>query len=375
MAEIIHKTIKLSHIIFGSVFLAVVCVWWLLTQNGLGSTVDAKAYVYAAQSLQEKGMFLTPYGYYTNWTPLFPILLSILGSKLTQFWALALNLVLIYKISQHLVNKQDTSLNLLKYTSFVHIAYSTVFLMVHFFVWSEAWFMVFLLVCILQIQKLERPSHWLLLILWSNLLCLERMAGIFFVAIFALWLWAHFSWAKALFYGFGSSLGLGAWFIRNAFLQQKPDFLDNIFMVSWHESFLGYAEAFLNIFMPAQYLPNFLKISLFGVLVLGLGYIIFQKHLSVLTRLLAASIVGYVTMMLIFRMNVSGESERYLSPILPLIVFVFWQIMAWLLGKYKCLSVQIGICTIGSCIIVYNLLRTYKNVAQWLATPPDLITF
>lgn len=366
-----ESTMRVFYIFCGLLALGIIILWLFITQNGFGSTVDAQAYLYAAQSLQEVGEFLTPHGYYTNWTPLFPITLSVLGIRITLFITLIINLILVFLLTK---NVFDTSFrSFTSYLAYTHTLLGVFFILIHFFMWSEAGFMALLMACILSIQQLQKKQDWAILIILSNLLCMQRMAGIFFIVFFFVWIWKQHTWQKAFLYGFLASLSLLAWFTRNFFIQKKPDFIENIFMVSLENSFLGYADAVLNIFLPSQFIPNVLKIMLF-IMFLGILVYILWIDTKPALKLFSGLILSYVSIMLFLRMNVEGESERYMAPIVPFIIFLFWKQIAMFLNKNTHLYVHISGYAVGFLIIVYNIFRTYKNVYQWVTTPPDLIS-
>ncbi|MCU0437651.1 MAG: hypothetical protein MUC49_07020 [Raineya sp.] len=362
---------KFFHIFYGLLAVAAIALWLLVSQNGFGSTVDAQAYWYAAQSFHHKGQFLTPQGYYTNWTPLFPITLSLLGVKTTLFITLIINLILIFKFTKNVFDSELN--NLSSYLAYSHTITSVFFILIHFFVWSEAGSMALLIASVLSIQKLHKNQDWAIFIILSNLLCMQRMAGIFFVIFFFFWIWKQHTWQKAFMYGILASLSLLAWFTRNFFIQNKPDFIDNIFMVSLESSFLGYAEAVLNIFLPSFFIPNILKIFFLGIFLLILLYVLWKKFPPI-SKLLSGIIFSYLFIMIFLRMNVEGESERYIAPIIPIIIFLFWKQISLFLNKNNHLYRRISGYAMAFLVIAYNIFRTYKNVYQWITTPPDLIS-
>ncbi|GAB4129262.1 MAG: hypothetical protein OHK0045_00270 [Raineya sp.] len=74
--------------------------------------------------------------------------------------------------------------------------------------------------------------------------------------------------------------------------------------------------------------------------------------------------------MLILRMNVAGESERYLAPIQPFVLLIFWYLAEQCsknasLRKYLYAGLFL--------MMTFQMLRTAKNVKQWWQTPPNLI--
>ncbi len=358
----------LSNQLFGFTAFVLLCLFVFISNKGLGSTVDAEAYIFAAQSLKKEFSLLTPYGYYTNWTPLFPFLLAMLGIYATQFVALALNIALLYWAGGIVLPKRS----IYHYLFFLHSSFSVTFLMIHFFVWSEAWFLVFslgLFVCFAKafIQKELSTKTFLLMVVLANLLCLQRLAGVFLVVAFAILIYWHFSFRKAFAFSLFSALGLGIWQLRNSFIQEKPDFLENIFMVRWQESYWDYAKTIFNFFFPSYWLPFTLAIFLLFLLLLFLGILLFEKNLITSISVIC---LCYLGAMLVLRMNVAGESERYLAPVQPFLVLIFWNLVAkwdkiihWKKVFYGSLLI----------ILSFQMLRTAKNIKQWKQTPPNLI--
>jgi hypothetical protein len=372
MRSVLPDTPQKKWISLTAVFLIVgVCIWLKLTKNGLGSTVDAQAYLYAAQTLSEEGSLRTPYGFYTNWTPLFPLILSVLGARLSQFLAFFCNVILLSLVVYHYFPK----VSFFKNVCFFHVFIHTAFWMTHFFVWSEAWFMVFLWLCLLCLTKINHTKYFVMLLIASNFLCLERMAGIFFVGAFTIVVFQTEGFRKAFLYAFFATWGLAAWFIRNMFIQNKPDFVDNIWMVSWKESAQGYSDTLFKIFLP-NFLASHLSILLiFWMCFVIIGYVIWLiKSSDDKIRILLTSILVYLMFMLFFRMNVEGESERYLSPIIPLVILTFWQKMEFWKEKTPFRYIRWIVYAFGGVIIFYNLARTFKNIQQWILTPPDLVS-
>lgn len=358
----------LSNKLFFFTAFLLLCLFAFISNEGLGSTVDAEAYVFAAQSLKKEFALLTPYGYYTNWPPLFLCFLAILGTYATQFLALVLNVALLYWVGELVLPKRSVY----HYLFFLHSSFSVAFLMIHFFIWSEAWFLVFLLglfVCFAKsfIQKELSTKTFILMVVLSNLLCLQRLAGVFLVVAFAILIYWHFSFHRAFAFSLFSATGLGIWQLRNSFIQEKPDFLENIFMVRWQESYWDYAKTIFNFFLPSYWLPIALAISLLFLLLLFLGILLFEKNLIASISVIC---LCYLGAMLVLRMNVAGESERYLAPIQPFFVLIFWNLVAKWNGKTQWRKYLWASLII---ILSFQMLRTAKNVLQWTQNPPKLI--
>ncbi len=342
-----------------------VVIWIWLTQNGFGLTADAKAYLYAAESFGKQGEFLTPQGYYTHWTPLFPFLLSFVPVKVLFGITLLLNLCLLYLLVYQVIQRCFWQT-----IAYLHAALSTIFVMVHFFVWSEALFLAFLLaIVILFLQMLEKENTKIFyaLILISNLLCLQRMAGIFFVIALALLFAYYFSWEKAFVYLVLSSLGLGLWLMRNSFLQNKPDFVENIWAVSMYDSFMGYAESFIKIIFPIfdnrlVWLTGFM----FVYFTLSLGLSFAKEQPSFVLFFL---FFFYVSVMIALSMNIPHESDRYAFPVMSFFQILFWKKLSDLDEKRYKLQSKFKY-FVMVVVIIYNLFRTYSNVQRWYYSPP-----
>jgi len=342
---------------------------FLMSHRGFGSSVDAEAYLYASQTLRSKGSLLTPYGHYTNWTPLFPALIAFFGVAVVQYGALLCNLFLLYWLGALFLSRNSY----FHFLFFVHTSFSVVFLMIHFFVWSEAWFSAFLLALVhlfsTQIQRKNLSKNTLfIMILLANLLCLQRMAGIFFVFAFSLLIAFYFSKKQSFVFAVLGSVGLAAWFVRNSFLQSKPDFLTNIFMVSWQESLAGYARALLNIFLPSYWFSDFWATILFFILlILAVLLMLWHKQIVPVMSLFLC----YLLIMCLLRMNVAGESERYLAPIQPLVILSFWYALK---QEFERIAWKLLVYVFVSLMMLFQLIRTAKNAKQWIQTPPNLIT-
>ena len=341
----------------------------LISYQGFGSTVDAEAYLYAAKSFLNEHTFLTPFGYYTNWTPLFPFLIAIFGLNFVQYTAFLLNIILLYQIGGFVLSKNSLS----HFLFFIHSIFSVIFLMIHFFVWSEAWFLVFLLGLFGAYTKASNKKKLskqilLIMIILTNLLCLQRMAGVFFIVSFATLIAFRFSLKKAVFFALTSSISISAWFVRNRFLQNKPDFLENIFMISWQESLTEYSKALFNNFFPSYWLSEMSSIALLLILLFYFIYLLFrEKEILALVWLCLC----YLIAMFVLRMNVIGESERYLAPIQPFLLLIFWYLVEKGNRKIQIRKyLYIGLCL----MLAFQMLRTAKNVKQWWLTPPNLIT-
>ncbi len=361
------------------VFVALSCIglWFGLSANGLGFTFDSQNYWYAAQTFRHNAELCSPTGYYTVWTPLFPILLAILGIAPTQLLALLLNLGALYVISKPfevgLQHTPDTPNTIwIKYFQTLHLLANPLLLLVHFFVWSEAWFIFILLICCILLLQLAKNSYapsqrfyFVALVLFSNLLCMQRLAGLFFVGAFVLWLYFCHSWRRGFLFACLALLSLSSWSIRNALIQNKPDFLDNIFAVSWLYSQSTYADSLLGLFLPVQFLPVLLKLFGLWAIIGALFWVLFRSR-EINMKLYSCLILCYLACMFFIRINIPWSSDRYSSPVAFLLILVFWHYYQKLFIRCQFSYQRILLFFLGAAVVSYNLLRLYKNIGVWL---------
>jgi hypothetical protein len=155
---------------------------------GLGITNDSVNYLSAAQSLPDALIKAdgTPY---TEWPPLFPVLLSmgnILNLNLVFFSALFQGIVLISinLITLYLLKINLTSKSILAFSSILLI-FSTPVLQMHVMLWSEPFFLLLILLNLIALKhylSTPHPKFLILLIVLGILMYLQRKTGIVFIA-------------------------------------------------------------------------------------------------------------------------------------------------------------------------------------------------
>ncbi len=368
--------IKPYTLFFLLIALCSIGIWTWLTAKGLGATFDSQNYWYAAQTFRNSEEYCSPTGYYTVWTPLFPTLLAILGIATTQFLALLLNLGGLYVVNRpfwfyfaHLPQNKWIG-----YSQILHLLVHPVFLLIHFFVWSEAWFMVLLVACCILLKqlatdatkhkKINEFTFWTLILL-SNLLCMQRLAGVFFVGAFILWVCFWQSWKRGLLFACLALSSLSMWSIRNALIQGRPDFLDNIFAVSWLYSQTNYTHSLLGLFFPVQLLPTYLQLVGLWTLIGALGWVLFRSR-QITMKLYSWLILCYLACMFFIRVNIPWSSDRYCSPVSFLLILIFWYYFQKLFAHSQSMYQRLFLGLLATAVIGYNLLRLYKNVEIWL---------
>ncbi|MCS6796740.1 MAG: hypothetical protein NZ516_12355, partial [Raineya sp.] len=79
--------------------------------------------------------------------------------------------------------------------------------------------------------------------------------------------------------------------------------------------------------------------------------------------------VFYLAIMLALSMNIEHESDRYLSPVMPLIMIIFWKRLSVMDKEKEKVRSRFRYVLLFF-IIAYNLLRTYFYISQWYNFPP-----
>ncbi len=353
----------------------------------IGITFDSPHYTTAAQSFAENRIFLDPNGNtYTNWTPLFPILLSafpqnvaVWAKYMHLFTALGSTILLLLMIDKLIDNQ------ILKWIFAGTIIFGAPLLLVHSFLWSESVF-IFLFCQLLYflLHYIEKPTHKSLIImaLLSNLLYLQRNAGLFFIVGIGIFIFFNafftsksikYALKKSLYYFVPSILSFVFWQIRNYFfVVNLSDFKDNVFVVSGLESLL-YMLDIISLWLLPNVLPLVLRLFLMGILAGIIIFLVFkaQKNNALQYnnqfRFLIALALGfgiYLIFMLILRMNVEEENERYLAPLYPLFFLIFFILIDNFIKNKK--PIYKTICLIVLALwLVYPITRTLKNAQLW----------
>ena len=181
-----------------SIYLLLTLILYIyLCSNGLGLTPDSYSYIAAAKSFATSYKFsLETENPYIAWTPLFPVLLSVFSQKM-MIWVIILHgfalltiVLIIYKLAEKFI-KND----FLKTWVCLQAVFSPYLFLVSAFLWSEIIFIAILWLIIYVIsEKLSqnitnKNSYFIILILLSNLLCLQRNVGILFVLGITIWLY------------------------------------------------------------------------------------------------------------------------------------------------------------------------------------------
>lgn len=380
-----------------SIYLLLALILYIyLCSNGLGLTPDSYSYIAAAKS------FATSYKFspetenpYIAWTPLFPVLLSVFSKKMMS-WVIILHgfsLLTIVSIIYKLADKFITS-DFLKIWVCLQAVFSPYLFLVSAFLWSEIIFIAILWLIIYVIsEKLSqnitnKNSYFIILILLSNLLCLQRNVGILFVAGITIWLcfyYYHLSigWLKATqwisIYAIFSSISFVIWQIRCELLTpNKVNLTENIFDFQIPDVLYFSAHRLSTWIFPPQ-VPYILRIFLFLLLIAYILITVYklQKKQQIHIKYYFANYYLfpiltsiYTLSMIILLRNFDNDGDRYLAPVHGIFIFCLGLFFDKLI-LHKILSQGFKkkvFFAILALFLVYPITRTLKNVYFWHTT-------
>jgi len=349
----------------GFMILLAIILQFNATSCGLGWTYDSSLYMQMSNQLMQNGILIMNNDSFSVKAPLFPLILSLYGTYFHLFYTVifACSLILGSILIAEWV--QTAWLRFIGIASFI---FSTPLLMIHSYMWADSLMvlLIFLLLYTLN-QYLKRPRLSLMIILsiCSALLIQVRFAGIFI------------SLATILFFGINyktASLKHTSLFVIITFLPiiiwlflvpgiinfrideyqstQPSDFLHNVFVM---------ADA-LSLYLLPRNLPSVFRIlhAIFLVIfIVGKNHRIIKFSFPLLCMIIFA--VYYLGIHLFFRIPMSS-SEKYLAPILPLLIIVLFFTLDRLYTKRKVLL--LSVCLIW---LLYPLSRSIKNSIFWKA--------
>ena len=339
------------------------------THNGLGITFDSAHYLTAARSLLHNGTLRNAHGTaYTNWPPLYPVLLALARAELHNVRAGQVLVFLGILFLAYRLTARNIRHPVLRVSFMGSIVFSTPLLLANVFVWSEGFFVLLGLLLFWQFQRYQdNPRAGLLtvLVVLGNLLCLQRFTGIFLVFGFAFLIFLQRKNLKeAAAYSFFSLSGIAVWLFRNTFHEHSPAFRQNIFVTQPLQSLAGYIDALGNWFVPVS-APFAIKLAIGVLWFSGIlfcqwrfrfktGSFFFQTNFLALCYLACMVLAG----------GEAPETERFA---IPAYVFVFGGIAAGLDAAFAVLPAprRVAVAIILFVWLAYPVGRAVKNADFW----------
>jgi len=383
MRFIVNSTIKIPFsfaLIPTFVLLLCILFFEIETYCGISLTYDSFEYLASAKSfLYEKKFLRSDGSINTIWAPLFSFILALFNLKLSfikylNYFIIAFTSLVCSKISQ----KLNLTSNIWLFLTLSIICWHSDYHMCLSFLWSEPLFiLLYLTHLLLLIYFLENHSfkNLLLASLLAFFMCLQRNAGIFLVIANTCYLIAYQKQKQipALYFSI-SSVGWFIWNLRN-FLIAKTRF---------HPSIEEYANGIIfkkeNIY---EYVINgstwifplkfpILSIIIFVVFWILITFSTFKLLRSNrLTILLYLNIFIYWICMQFVEDKTYDEVLRYNAVIMPVFYLLFFSIAKNLTNLYGNIKFKTIILIICCIILIYNIIRTCKNIYIWYLNSCD----
>ncbi len=339
------------------------------THNGLGITHDSRHYLAAARSLLHDGTLRNADGTaYTNWPPLYPVLLALARAELRHIRIGQVLVFLGILFLAHRLAVRNIRQPGLRVFFMGSVVFSTPLLLTSVFVWSEGFFVLLTLaalICFRHYQSSERAAHFWWLIIFGNLLCLQRLTGTFFVFGFAVLVFIQGkSLKKAILYSVFSLAGTAAWLFRNTFLEHSPAFRQNILVISPLQSFIGYTEAFGDWFVPVS-APFALKLAVGVLWFSGILFCQWRFRFKPSSFFFQANfLASWYLACMVLAGGEASETDRFA---IPAYLFIFGGIAAGLDAAFTVLSARrvLAATLLLSVWMAYPVVRTVKNAAFW----------
>lgn len=337
---------------------------------GFLMTPDSYNYISAAKSFKEAGLFLSPDGsHFTNWPPLFPIVLSFFTKPELALTWIQIICKMIIGLFIFLLAEEFLQNTVTKIVYMSAVFFSVHLLLIAVFLWSEIIFMTLLLAHIyLSLNETNKKYYYSLLLLTGFLLCLQRNAGLFMIVSTSLWFMLDKSvflkkrLIRNLVYIIVCSSGLWFWHFYNVIhlhegsaFYKRAFFEDAVVNLELILSCLG------NAFVPVR---GFLAESA-GVVIttalffFGLKYFKMNRSHKLLVLCLVFYTVGFVP---IPNLDIY-DMERYFAIILPVFLLFPLLLVERLNSDYPGRVTLINICL--AMWLVYPVLRMTKNAIQW----------
>jgi hypothetical protein len=344
--------------------------WWV-RDCGFIMTPDSDNYISASKSFKFNGLFLSPDGsYYTNWPPLFPIILSLFEEPAqAMVWIHVLCKITIAFVVFFLADRFLDTL-LFKIIFVVAVFFSVHVLLISIFLWSEIIFMTLLLLHLyVSLNTARHSTYYYLLIGIGVLLCLQRNAGLFWVAATALWLVSanpiglKNNVVKSIIYFMVCASALIFWHFYNVFFMVgSTPFYARSFFAQTVNNVQMMLFNLGRLFFP---LPG-LWAAFAGVIIVSAIVFCVYKYFRAdnSLRLLGLCVMIYTAGFLPIPKLDIHDMERYFAVILPVfLLFPLKIIEYWATTSNKLIVVTVCL----SFWLMYSFARTRKNAIQWHA--------
>jgi hypothetical protein len=375
--QILFKNIKSSP--NRLVWISVGCCWlvsqvivYITRTCGFILTPDSAHYLSAAASFRNDGVFLCPDGSaFTNWPPLYPMVLSIWESPLEvapylyTLFSFGIAFFIGFLATHFLKDR------------FVIAAYSmlvllgTHFLLIHVFFWSELLFMLLLLGhTYIALTKSQSRYYFLMLSILGFFLCLQRNAGMYWVGGTMLWLllyqpnrWIMQRVVKVGCLGLASVSGLLFWHGYNYWFISKESFENRPFFSSLSENISLISTSLGKWLLPVNgMVAVFLGVTLAAFLI-WYWRTYFRGH-TALTLLICCILLYTLGFLPIPRLDFH-DMERYFAVVTPVVGIFVMMVVEHGMRQYP--RYVFVIRSLVLIFAIYVVARMLTNSTLWYA--------
>jgi hypothetical protein len=360
------------------------------TAPQLHSTPDSLHYLAAAKSWASQGVFMNPdQSPYIAWTPLYPILIGIAYSLIGLNWVKIIHIISIIIIlyNSKKLAKKVFNHHLFLYFYLLQIVFSPYLLLCSVFIWSEITFIALLLLLLNHLLNgIKNYKDLTILLIYLNLLCLQRNTGILIVIAVAFTICLGYSkmylpknllfrsqkylklnnWLSAFYILLLGSSAFVIWQIRCEILfTQSTHFTQNIFDFPLQEVLHWAVYRLGSWFIPLQ----FSWIAHLFVLLLVLSLFVYQcfhwKAIDTKVKVLWVLSICYLCIFIALLRNLNMDGDRYFSPIHALAMLVISYYLEKLYQSIQTLRLRIFFTVLLLIWLCYPIMRTVKNALFW----------
>lgn len=343
---------------------------------GFMLTSDSLQYLSAARSFRAAGVFLSPDGsHYAYWPPLYPLLINLFNDPVQSLIAINIACKLAIGWLVYLLGRRYLSRTATRVAFAAGVLFGLHLLLISVFVWSELVFVTLALALLYRLTCCpDRLFSGALLVL-GFLLCLQRNAGVFWIAgICSSWLlgrgWSLRNVAEAGVFFLLSTSGMWAWNAGNTWLIDADfAFYDQPFL-----SALGGNSRIAGSSLAAAFVPasnHIFWAVIFWIFMAAGAWTAWKFRSSNLVAPVVLALVYCAGFVLMGPLDVY-EADRYFC-VVPMVVYLpLLRALEWLCGRYAIAS-RVLVVVLLACS-VYPLVRMGRNAQRWhersCAVPP-----
>lgn len=322
----------------------------------IGLTYDSKLYIDLADKLLSEGFSQRGFG---SKPPLFPIILSVLQANLT---VVSIGNILCWGLSMYLLIRTFMSQiegRFYKYCFAAVLLFSTPVIMVHNFIWTEPFYLLFIsaFFYILAVENISN-KNLLLAILLLLIISLKHI-GVSVVFVFvAIALVANpKGWKKTILIYTPAVLFFIGWQLHSYYIRGDLSRLAHMDQLDFLRNIESVGQVLAHWIFP---FPVPLLVSIGAFLL-----VIYFSMLGVIRSSgLSKYAHGFTVILLLVLLTkgdlIPNDTERYLAISFPFLAFFFYKF----LSNVRFLN-QYFVKSIALLIIAYTIIRTLKNCLLW----------